>query len=301
MKRLTALTALAVTATLALAGCGGDDDPLAEDSGGGGEVVVGSANFPESALLAEIYAGALDAQDIDVDTKLNIGAREAYIQGIQDGSIDLLPEYTGNLRLYFDDSLTATEPDAVYQELVEALPDGLTVLEKSEAEDKDSVVVTSATADKYRLSSIGDLAPVAGDLTLGGPPEWKTRQTGVPGLKAKYDVVFGDFRELDAGGPLTLKALLNGQIDAGNLFTTDPNVAAEDLVPLEDPKSLFAAQNIVPLIRDDALTDEVESALNGVSAALTTDDLAEMVSQVVIEKQDPEDVAEKFLADNGLD
>jgi osmoprotectant transport system substrate-binding protein len=302
MKRLPALTALAVTALLAVAGCGGDDeDPLSEDSGGGGgEIVVGSANFPESALLAEIYAGALDAKDIEVDTRLNIGAREAYIQGIQDGSIDLLPEYTGNLRLYFDDTLTATEPDAVYQELLQALPDGLTVLEKSEAEDKDSVVVTSDTAEEYDLTSIGDLAPVAGDLTLGGPPEWKTRQTGVPGLKAKYDVVFGDFRELDAGGPLTLKALLNGQVDAGNLFTTNPNIVTEDLVALEDPESLFAAQNIVPLIRDDAVTDEVEATLNDVSAALTTDNLAEMVAQVELDKQDPEDVAEQFLADNDL-
>jgi osmoprotectant transport system substrate-binding protein len=301
MKRSAALTALAATAVLALAGCGGDDDPLSEDSGDASEVVVGSANFPESALLAQIYAGALDASGVKVDTKLNIGAREAYIQGIQDGSIDLLPEYTGNLRLYFDDSLTATEPDAVYSELVDVLPDGLTVLEKSAAEDKDSVVVTSATAEKYQLTSIGDLAPVAKELTLGGPPEWKTRQTGVPGLKKKYGVVFGDFRELDAGGPLTLKALLNGQVDAGNLFTTDPNVAAEDLVPLEDPESLFAAQNIVPLIRDDALTDEIESTLNDVSAALTTENLGEMVSQVVLDKQDPEDVAGKFLADNGLD
>ncbi len=300
MKRSAALTALAATAALVLAGCGGDDDPLSEDSGDASRIVVGSANFPESALLAEIYAGALDAAGVEVDTKLNIGAREAYIQGIQDGSIDLLPEYTGNLRLYFDDSLTATEADAVYSELVDVLPDGLTVLEKSAAEDKDSVVVTSETAEKYGLTAIGDLAPVAKDLTLGGPPEWKTRQTGVPGLKDKYGVVFGDFRELDAGGPLTLKALLNGQVDAGNLFTTDPNVAAEELVPLEDPESLFAAQNIVPLIRDDALTDEVESTLDDVSAALTTDNLGEMVSQVVLDKQDPEDVAAQFLADNDL-
>jgi osmoprotectant transport system substrate-binding protein len=300
MKRSAALTALAATAALVLAGCGEDEDPLSEDSGDASRIVVGSANFPESALLAEIYAGALDAAGVEVDTKLNIGAREAYIQGIQDGSIDLLPEYTGNLRLYFDDSLTATEADAVYSELVDVLPDGLTVLEKSAAEDKDSVVVTSETAEKYGLTAIGDLAPVAKDLTLGGPPEWKTRQTGVPGLKDKYGVVFGDFRELDAGGPLTLKALLNGQVDAGNLFTTDPNVAAEELVPLEDPESLFAAQNIVPLIRDDALTDEVESTLDDVSAALTTDNLGEMVSQVVLDKQDPEDVAAQFLADNDL-
>ena len=310
VKRTALLTSLAATVALGLAGCGSDDgDPLATDGGDGsdagdsGEVVIGSANFPENALLAEIYAGALEAVGVETDTKLNIGSREVYLKALEPGdeSVDIFPEYTGVLRDYFDESATGTASDEVYDELVAALPDYLTVLEPSSAEDKDAVVVTQETADEYSLTEIGDLAEVSGDMTLGGPPEWKTRDTGVPGLEEVYGVTFGDFRALDAGGPLTLRALLNGQVDAGNLFTTDPNIAAEDLVVLEDPKSLFAAQNVVPLVRSEVLNDDIESALNGVSAALDTDKLGELVTRVVIDKEDPEDVAEDFLAQEGLD
>jgi osmoprotectant transport system substrate-binding protein len=307
MNRFPLVTSLAATAALILAGCGGDSDPLDEsgDGGDGGSVVVGSANFPENVLLMEIYAQALEAAGLEVETKPNIGSRETYIPGLQDGSIDVLPEYTGNLRLYFDEAAdTASDPEGVYQELEGVLPEDLTVLDYSEAQDKDAVVVTSATAEKYDLTEIGDLAPVAGDLTLGGPPEWKTRTTGIPGLKEVYGVTFGDFLELDAGGELTKRALLDERIDAGNIFSTDPIVAAEDLVALEDPDSLFAAQNVVPLVRTESLSDDLESTLNDVSAALDTETLAEMVARIAPPEGDPEDpetVAEEFLADNDLD
>jgi osmoprotectant transport system substrate-binding protein len=302
VKRIPLFSALAAVAALALAGCGGNSNPLKDNSSGGGSgtVVVGSANFPEAVLLMEIYAGALKAKGVDVSTKPNIGAREAYIKGIEDGSIDLIPEYTGNLRLYFDPKATASDSAGVYKELQASLPKGLAVLDYAQAEDKDAVVVTQATADKYHLKSIADLAPVAGNLKLGGPPEWKTRSTGVPGLKKVYGVTFGDFVELDAGGPLTLNALLDGRVDAGNLFTTDPNISAKHLVPLEDPKYLFAAQNVVPLIRTDALSDKIKTTLNAVDAKLDTATLADLVTQVVIDKQDPADVADKFLSDQGL-
>jgi osmoprotectant transport system substrate-binding protein len=161
-------------------------------------------------------------------------------------------------------------------------------------------VVTSETAEEYDLAEIGDLEGVADELTLGGPPEWKTRQTGIPGLEEVYGVTFGDFIELDAGGPQTLNALLNGRIDAGNLFTTDPNVEANDLVPLEDPEALFAAQNVVPLLRADAVDETVTEALNEVSAALDTETLGALVTRVVIDKEDPDAVAEDFLAENDL-
>lgn len=304
-KRTAVLSSLTAVAMLSLAACGGDSDPLAEDTGGdsggdSGSIVVGSANFPENVLLAEIYAGALSGAGVDASTRPNIGAREAYITGLQDGSIDAIPEYTGNLRLYFDEDASASDPEAVYEELTAALPEDLTVLDYAEAQDKDAVVVTQETAEEYDLASIGDLEPVAGDLSLGGPPEWKTRSTGVPGLEKVYGVEFGDFVELDAGGPLTLKALLNGRIDAGNLFTTDPNVQAEDLVPLEDPESLFAAQNVVPLLRSDVVNDDVEGTLNDVSAALDTETLGALVTRVVIDKEDPSDVAQDFLSENDL-
>jgi osmoprotectant transport system substrate-binding protein len=311
----TSLSAAAfVTAGLLLAACGGGDDPLTaepEDSessasggsgGASGPVTIGSANFYESSLLAEIYAGALEAKGVEVETKLNIGAREIYLKAMEPGdeSVDIIPEYTGVLRDYYKPDQKGTDAQEVYDELTASLPDYVTALEPSAAEDKDAVVVTQETADKLSLTTIADLADVAGDLTLGGPPEFKTRFTGVPGLKEVYGVEFGDFRELDAGGPLTLRALVNGQVDAGNIFTTDPNIEAENLVALEDPESLFAAQNVVPLVRTDALTDDIESTLNEVSAALDTETLVGLNAQVVIDKEDPVDVADAFLADNGL-
>ncbi|QIK67822.1 ABC transporter substrate-binding protein [Nocardioides sp. HDW12B] len=315
MKRTPLIASLTTVALLGLAGCGGGDEALESDSSGdsgsgdsgsSGEVVVGSANFPENALLAEIYAGALNGAGVEATTKLNIGSREVYIPAIEDASIDILPEYTGVLRDYFlaEEEAGAvgesSDSEGVYSELTDTLPEELTVLDYSEAEDKDAVVVTSETAEEYDLTEIGDLAEVAGDLTLGGAPEWKTRQTGLPGLEEVYGVVFGDFIELDAGGPQSLGALLNGRVDAANLFTTDPNIAAEDLVPLEDPDALFAAQNIVPLLRSEVVDDTVTETLNSVSEALDTETLGALVTQVVIDKEDPQAVAEQFLADNDL-
>jgi osmoprotectant transport system substrate-binding protein len=302
--RKTPLALVIGAALFSLVACGGGGNPLDTGSTKGGSdsgsIVVGSADFPESALLAEIYAGALEAKGVKVEKKLNIGSREAYIPALKDGSIDLIPEYTGVLAQYFNAKASATESDAVYAELKAALPDGLSVLDKSAAEDKDAVVVTKETADKYSLTSIGDLKPVAGQLTLGGPPEWKTRLTGVPGLKKVYGLNFKSFRALDAGGPLTVKALENGQIDAGNIFTTDPNIEADHFVVLQDPEHLYAAQNVVPLITTSKLNDTISQALNAVSAALDTDTLAALLKRVVTDKEDEADVAASFLKDNNL-
>jgi len=300
--------ALAFTATVAMLGvaaCGsGSNDPLA--AGGSASkaatstIVVGSANFPESALLAEIYAGALGAKGVTVQKKLNIGSRETYIPALKDGSIDLIPEYTGVLDQYFNKNATATTSDAVYAELTAAVPATMTVLAKSAAEDKDAVVVTQKTAAKYGLKSIADLGPLAKNLTLGGPPEWKTRPTGVPGLKKVYNLDFKTFRPLDAGGPLSVQALKNGQVDAVNLFTTDPSVAANGFVILGDPKSLFAAQNVVPLITKSKVTPAITTTLDAISAKLDTATLGQLVKEVVIDKKDPAVVAKEFLTKNGL-
>src|SRR4051812_16278925 len=167
MKRTKAgLLGAALATVLALAACGsssGGSDPL----GGGNTskaptdtIVVGSANFPENVLLAEIYAGALSAKGVKVSTKLNIGSREAYVPGLKDGSIDLIPDYSGNLLAYFKKDATEVSSEDVFTALQTAVPAPLEVLTQSAAEDKDAVVVTKATADKYKLTSIGDLAPV---------------------------------------------------------------------------------------------------------------------------------------------
>jgi osmoprotectant transport system substrate-binding protein len=148
-------------------------------------------------------------------------------------------------------------------------------------------------------SSGGDT--IASNLVLGGPPEFQTRADGIPGLDKVYGVTFGDYKKLDAGGPLTINALKNGQIDAADIFTTDPSIAANDFVVLEDPKNLYAAQNVLPLINETKATDGVKATLNAVSAQLTTDDLIDLNEKVINEQQDPAAVAKAWLADTGLD
>ncbi|MQB07479.1 ABC transporter substrate-binding protein [Agrobacterium tumefaciens] len=239
-------------------------------------IIVGSADFPESQLLATIYAKALAAKGVAVETKLSIGSREVYIPALLDGSIDLLPEYAGATLSYLDKNATAHSPSDVAAALKAALPKGVSMLTPSAAQDSDSVAVTRATADKYKLKTIADLAPVASQLVLGGPPEWKTRKEGIIGLKELYGLEFQSFKSLDVGGPLTLSALINGQVHAANLFSTDPAIAANDLIVLEDVKNLFPAQNIVPVIATPKVSDIVTSTLDAVSAALTTKDLVVM-------------------------
>lgn len=302
-----ALALTASAALLSMAACGSSGgNPLSTGSSsssngaGSGGITVGSADFPESALLAEIYAGALEAKGIKVSKKLNIGAREAYIPALQDGSIDLIPEYTGVLTQYFNKNASAKDADGVYTELKAALPATLMVLDKSAAEDKDALVMKKSRADQLGVKSIADLAGKSQQLTVGGPPEWKTRPTGIPGFKQIYGLTFKEFRPLDAGGPLTLNALKSGQIDAGDLFTTDPNIAANNLVALEDPKHMYAAQNVVPLITKSKSTPTIDSALNAVSAKLDTTTLAALLTEVVTDKKDPSAVAKEFLTKNNL-
>jgi glycine betaine/choline ABC-type transport system substrate-binding protein len=149
-------------------------------------------------------------------------------------------------------------------------------------------------------SSKGD-GTIASQMIFGGPPEFKTRPDGIPGLKKNYGVSFGKYTVTDVGGPVTVNALKRGQVDAVDLFTTDPSIAANDFVILEDPKSNFAAQNVVPLINKAKATDGVKQVINGIQAKLTTEVLGGLLGQVVNDKADPADVAKGFLSDNGLD
>ncbi|MBN9097264.1 MULTISPECIES: ABC transporter substrate-binding protein [unclassified Pseudonocardia] len=299
-------TAVAATAALALTACGGGGgSPLSSGSGGSAApsstIIVGSANFTENSILAEIYAQALAAKGITVEKKLSIGSREAYYPGLQDGSIDLIPEYTGVLLQYINKAATETSPDDVYAALQKALPPTLVVTDKSAAEDKDAVVVTKETAAKYNAKSIADLAPHCGQITFGGPPEFQTRPDGIPGIAKTYNCTFKDYKSLDAGGPLTIAALKNGDVQAADIFTTDASIQADGFVALEDPKSNFAAQNVVPLINKAKATDAVKQVLNAVSAKLTTDELLTLNSTAAGPTKPAVDVVAKdWLTKNGL-
>ncbi|ALG13551.1 ABC transporter substrate-binding protein [Kibdelosporangium phytohabitans] len=306
MKRTLAGLATAVAAALMLTACGGSSDPLASNNNATGQpaptdtIIVGSANFAESRLLAEIYAQALAAKGVKVDKKLGIGSRETYYPGLQDGSIDLVPEYTGTLLTYLDKKAAATSPDDVYDALKKTLPQTLAVLDKAAAEDKDAVVVTKETAEKYKAKSIADLAPHMGEITFGGPPEFQQRVQGIPGLKEKYGLTFKDYKSLEPG-PITTKALKDGNIQAADIFTTDAAIPANGFVVLEDPKNLFAAQNVIPVVNAKKASDLVKTTLNKVSSKLDTKTLLELNGKLASpDKPDASKVAQEWLASAGI-
>ncbi len=237
---------------LALTACGGGSDPLSSGSGQtsgaaapSDTIVVGSANFAESQILAEIYAQALTAKGVTVEKRLNIGSREAYIPALQDGSIDLIPEYSGVLLQYFDKTADETAPDAVYTALQAALPDNLIVLDKSAAEDKDAVVVTRDTATRLNVKSIADLAPQCRTLVFGGAP-------GVPDPSRRHPGPPEDLQLHVQGVPLAgrgrpadrRRAEERRRAGRRTCSPREPTIAANDFVVLEDPKNNFAAQNV---------------------------------------------------------
>jgi osmoprotectant transport system substrate-binding protein len=310
--RGTAVGGLAILTSLVLAACGSSgggsgsgsssssSNPLAPTAAKG-TVVVGSANFPEDELLAEIYVQALKAKGVKVTPKFNIGAREVYYPQIQKGSISILPEYNGALlTTSVDKNSTAATTSEVNAALKAKLPSTLEILNSSTAQDKDSVTVTQATAKKYNLKSIADLKPVAKKLVIGGPPEFKTRAQGLVGLKKNYGLTFKSFVPLDESGPLTLAALKDGKVQAADVFTTTPQIITEKLVALDDPKFNFAAQNVTPLVYKKAATPTVVSTLNRVSAALTTNALLQMDKAIIIDHADYSTVAAAFLSAVGM-
>ncbi|MBJ7221277.1 MULTISPECIES: ABC transporter substrate-binding protein [unclassified Brenneria] len=296
MKLSQLLAASLLSLALCQTGQAASQDAKANDVG---TIIIGSADFPESQLLATIYAGALAANNIRTQTKLNIGSREVYMPALLDGSINLLPEYSGAALSYLDDKTEAHSPEDVAKALATKLPPQIKMLNISEAQDGDILAVSQKTAQRYNLKTIDDLAPIANGLVLGGPPEWKTRREGVIGLKEIYGLDFKTFKVLDVSGPLTLSALKNNQIQVANFNSTTPALKQNHLVTLQDTKNLFLAQNIVPLIAVDKSNSVVETTLNNVSAKLTTEDLIAM-NEKLADFESLENVAREWLLQHGL-
>jgi osmoprotectant transport system substrate-binding protein len=304
--RIVPLAVSTLVVSLVLTACG-SSNPL-----GGGEVsgdlktiIVGSADFPESKIIAEIYAQALEANDFTVSRQMGIGSRETYIPAVEDHSIDLVPEYTGNLLQYFDPETEVTTPDGVVLGLLRALPGDLSILNPSPAEDKDTVAVSAETAQRWNLKSIADLAAHSPEVKFGGPSEFLNRTEGLPGLKAAYglEVPESNFVAIsDGGGPATVRALVDGTVTAANIFSTSPAIPQNNLVVLEDPKNNFLAANVVPLVSSQKMSNQLKTVLDAVSAKLTTEGLIELNSSVEGNAGvDPDEAAQKWVQDNGFD
>ncbi|MFD5404564.1 ABC transporter substrate-binding protein [Streptomyces griseorubiginosus] len=308
MNRRTLLGGLFAAASVpALSACSSGITSLdggGTTSGGGGSsksgITIGTANFTENQVLGYLYAAVLKKAGVKVKVRPNLGTREIVIPALKAGDIDLLPEYQGALLNYLAPKDASAEPGTMQNALTLALPAGLQVLPYSQAADSDCFAVTRATARKYGLVTLADLAKQNGKLVIGAAPEVKKRRVGAVGLKDVYGVEFKEFKSLDSDGPLVKGALKKGDVDVANLFTTDTDIAANGWVILTDPKNLIPSQHIVPLIADRKADDTVRKALARLGNTLTTAQLTELNSQVDNDKKDPEDVADAYAKQHGL-
>lgn len=282
-----------------------EEEPPAEEEPAEemGELVVGSTNFDEQELVAEMYALSLEDAGFTVERRYQLGPREVVLPALTSGEIDVYPEYVGSALEFLNEGAgeATGDTEATTELLRERFAEqGVEVLEPSDAQDKNGLVVRPETAEEYDLETVSDLSGVGEELTLGGPPECPERPLCIPGYEETYDVTFGDFRALDPSGPVTIEALDSGEIDVALLFTTDGVIAANDWVLLEDDQNLQPAENIVPVIREEASSETAVDALNSVSAVLTTENVTEMIRQLRVDLENPADVAEQFLTDQGV-
>lgn len=278
-------------------------DSDATDSGSSSETVsLGTANFPESEIIGQIWAEALRQAGYDVEVKSGIGSREVYLKALEEGTIDIVPEYAGNLTQYYGDLEQGADEDDVRAALAEALPDDLEAGEFSPAESKDAYRVTRATADQFGLKTIADLNKLDA-ITVAAPPEFAERPYGPKGLTDVYGIDAGKISVnpiSDGGGPLTVAALVEGAANTANIFTTSPALLSDgseaDLVTLEDPQLLIPPQNVVPVVRAGALPDGALDAVNSINATLTTEDLVAMnLRNVGEEHAEPAAIAKDWM------
>lgn len=302
MKHPRTWTAFALAGALALGACGSDDESSSSDTAVASPTIsVGSANFPESQVLAEIYAQALEDAGFRVARVDPIGSREAYYQAIAANEIQLIPEYTNSLLSYvlrLDDpeaTPTATNVEEQVAALQEALPDTLTVGTPSTAEDKDVIVCSQDVAEQHSLVTLSDLAKVSDEITLGAPPEFETRSPfGLVGFKDIYEAEFKEFVPLEIGA--IADSINSGAIDCGNMFSTMSAILTNSFVALEDDKTIVPNEAVLPLITTAAATPDVLATLDAISAKLTTDVLKSLMVKVEVDKKSPDEVAQEFFA-----
>ncbi|RAU98759.1 glycine/betaine ABC transporter substrate-binding protein [Mycobacterium colombiense] len=300
----TIMRAAALLMAMCVVAACSNSDPLGAQVRSPNSIVIGSGDFPESQIIAEIYAQALQANGFEVGTRMGIGSRETYIPALKDHSIDLVPEYIGNLLLYFAPQSKATMLGAVEVELRQRLPADLSILAPAPATDTDTVSVTAQTANSWSLKTIADLAPHSPDVRFGAPSAFATRPAGLPGLRQKYglDIKPGNFVAIDdGGGAVTVRALVGGRVNAANVFTTSPAIPQNHLVALDDPEHNFVAGNIVPLVNSQKNSDHLRNVLDAVSAKLTTSGVAGLNAAVSGNSgMDPDQAARNWIRDNGF-
>lgn len=268
----------------ALAGCA--LDPANPEGRQGKEIRIGSAMFPESEIIARIWAYALQNVGVAAIVVPQIGSREVYLEALAEGSVDIVPEYSGNLGAYYGEVPVGADADSVMQAVRDNLPAEFFIAAIAPAQSKDAYRITRKTSEEFGVKSLPDLKRLLAEtqsIRIGGSPELAERPYGPKGLTTFYGLP-ADRLELvgygDSGGPLTIHALVDDAVDVANIFTTTPlrdsSGQRVDLVTLDDPKRMISAQNVVALARRDRVSEEAARILTGISKDLTTGDLVAM-------------------------
>ncbi|GGF42511.1 glycine/betaine ABC transporter substrate-binding protein [Aliidongia dinghuensis] len=266
-------------------------------------VKVGSKNFTEQYVLAEIYAAALENDGVKVERKINLGGTLIAHQALVTGEIDLYPEYTGTALVAVLKGEVSSDPQKVYGQVKDFYEKQFKVtwLKPTAINNGYVLIVRQDTADKYKLKTMSDLGKVAGELTLGAGPEFADRKDGIPGLKAVYGVDFKEFKQFAKLG-LRYDALAGKQIEVANGFATDWQIAQQKLVTLEDDKHLFPPYFVAPVIRQDVLAQnpKIADILNKASALLDNKTMQVLNAKVEQDHEEAADVAHDFLKEKGV-
>ncbi|HEV7326693.1 MAG TPA: glycine betaine ABC transporter substrate-binding protein [Bosea sp. (in: a-proteobacteria)] len=266
-------------------------------------VKVGSKNFTEQYVLAEIYAAALENAGIKVVRKINLGGTLIAHQALTTGEIDLYPEYTGTALISVVKGKVQSDPDAVYKEVKDFYESNFKVtwLKPDAINNGYALLVRPETAAAHNLKTLSDLGKVASTLILGAGPEFSERADGLPGLKATYGAVFKEFKQFAKLG-LRYDALAAKQIEVANGFATDWQIADGKLVALDDDKNLFPPYYVAPVIRQDTLAanPKIAATLDALSPLLDNDTMRKLNARVEKDREEPKDVAKAFLKEKGV-
>jgi osmoprotectant transport system substrate-binding protein len=294
------LGAMLIGLTLVVATAGLSSASPAGGGGGKGSLTIGSTNVVGDQVLGQVYGQALEKDGYDISYKENLGTREVVFPALESGDIDVFPDYQDTLAAFLEGT-GGTDVNQVKTELDGLLQSrGIVATTPAPAVDVNGFYVTKKTAKKFKLKNVSDLTAQAGKLTFGGPPECEQRDRCLgPKSQELYGLQFKEVKKLDVGGPVTVKALEDGDIQVGILFTGSSAIP-KDAVLLKDDKSLQGADNPVVLVRQDKYTPELGAAIDKVSAKISTKQYRKMVLAVSNDKEDPKDVAEEFVKSQKL-
>ncbi|MGH2374391.1 MAG: glycine betaine ABC transporter substrate-binding protein [bacterium] len=290
---------IAVVLTLLIVGMAGE---RAAGQGGRFTIKIGSKNFTEQFVLAEMYAQALEARGYQVERSINLGGTLIAHQALVSGKIDMYPEYTGTALAAVVKGTLSADPDAVYKQVKEFYESklDLTLLKPSKMNNGYILALLPETAQRYRLKTLSDLAKVSKQLVLGAGPEWRDRDDGLPGLKRHYGIEFKEYRPMVIA--LKYQALREKQVDVVNGFGTDGQISAMKLARLQDDKNFWPPYRVAPVIRREIARNYpgIVTILNAVTDLLTDADQSELNWRVDGQKEEPRDVARDFLKKHRL-